>query len=206
MKFAWGQSVNTTNLFVELVVIGVGATLWLTLLMFSVFGYKWVPWDKVTSASMLIPLLSITYVLGIIMDRLADQLYVRWDGKLRKKEFPSDGEYYSARTYVYSHATDRIIALFEYGRSRLRISRAWSINCSFLSIGIPLFFWTRFPQMQSSTRIGIVAFSVAIFGLGAMATWFAWKKLALNDYRRLAETNTFLRREQRSENDIDDSV
>ena len=36
---------STTNLFVELIVIGVGVLAWVILLIGSVFGYAWVPVD-----------------------------------------------------------------------------------------------------------------------------------------------------------------
>lgn len=185
---------NTTDLFVELIVIGAGAAIWLTLLILSIFGYAWVPWKEISSIVTLIPFLAITYVLGLIMDRLSDRLYSTWDKELRRRVFSSNEEYHSARTFVYTYAADKIIDLFEYGRGRLRISRGWSINCLFLTINIPIFVWTRFPRAEFSMRLAIS--SILIFGLGATATLATWKKLAINDYKRLAETNTFLKNER----------
>lgn len=187
---------NTTALFVEIIVIGAGGTIWLALLVLSVFGYNWIPWKEATSIVTLVPVLSLIYVLGIVIDRLADQLYSTWDKKLRKQEFSSNEEYHNARTYVYNYAPDRIISLFEYGRSRLRISRAWSINCLLLTICIPLLIWARFPKTPSSTQQAITIFGITVFGLGTIATFFAWKKLATNDYKRLFETYFFLRNEK----------
>ena len=37
---------STTDLFVDLMVIGIGAAIWLILLIFSIFGYEWVPVDQ----------------------------------------------------------------------------------------------------------------------------------------------------------------
>lgn len=184
---------NTTNLFVELVVIGVGTLLALMLTIMSIFGYGWISWEKITSSTMLIPLLSITYLLGIVIDRIADSFFDNWNKKLRLKIFSTNEEYHQALTYIYNYASERIVSLFIYGRSRLRISRAWSLNCIFLAITIPILVWTRLPQISGNTRILITIFSTIIFGLGTVASCFTWRELTINDYKRLAETNTILK-------------
>ncbi len=56
---------STASLFVELVVIGVGALSWVVLLVLSVFGWNWVPTERVFSSVALVPLLSLIYVFGI---------------------------------------------------------------------------------------------------------------------------------------------
>jgi hypothetical protein len=185
---------NTTNLFVELVVIGVGTLFSLILIVLSCFDYRWISWDKVTSSTMLIPLLSITYLLGIVTDRIADAILDSWNKKLRFKTFSTNEKYHEALTYVYNYANERIISLFLYGRSRLRISRAWIFNCIFLAITVPIFVWTRLPQIPNNTRISIIIFSTIIFGMGTVVNCFTWRKLTINDYKRLAETNTMLRK------------
>jgi len=37
---------GTTDLFVELIVIGIGATAWVVLATFSIFGYEWAPLEQ----------------------------------------------------------------------------------------------------------------------------------------------------------------
>lgn len=184
---------STTSLFVELIVIGVGTLAVLMLTVMSIFGYEWIPWDKLTSSTILVPLLSITYLLGIVIDRFADLIYSNWSKKLRLKQFTSNNEYHDARTYVYQCANDRIVSLFLYGRSRLRIVRSWSLNCILLSVIIPIFVWIKCAQMGSDTKVLITTFSITFFGCGALFTCFVWNKLAKNDYKRLAETSKALR-------------
>lgn len=183
---------STTSLFVELIVIGVGTLAVLMLIIMSIFGYEWIIWDKLTSLTMLIPLLSITYLLGIVIDRFADLIYSNWSKKLRLQQFPSNNKYHDARTYVYQCANERIVSLFLYGRSRLRIIRSWSLNCVLLTFVIPIFVWVRCSQIGNETKILITIFSIIFFGCGALATSLVWKKLAKNDYKRLAETNKIL--------------
>lgn len=185
---------NTTNLFVELIVIGAGAFFWLLLFTLSLFGYDWFPWEKVGAATaILLPLLTVTYVLGIVVDRLADRLFSKWDKRLRYTHgFPNNDEYHIARNHVYTYAVDRLIALFEYGRSRLRITRAWSINFVMLTLSSLVFIWTRLSNLPNSNRWMITVFCFTLFSFGAGVTFSAWKKLAINDYKRLKETYDFL--------------
>ena len=183
---------STTNLFVELIVIGIGTLFALMLSVMSIFGYEWISWNVITSSTMLIPLLSITYLLGIVIDRLADKIYSSWSKKLRLKQFSCNDKYHDARTYVYQCANERIVSLFLYGRSRLRISRSWSLNCIFLLITIPIFVWVRCDRIANNNKVLITISSIIFFGCGALATCLVWQKLAKNDYKRLAETNKVL--------------
>ena len=190
---------NTTNLFVELVVIGVGILAALILLVLSIFGYEWVSWNIITSPTILIPLLSVTYLLGIVVDRIADLLFKKWNRDLRLQIFPNNHEYHLARNYVYQFAGEQVIALFLYGRSRLRICRAWSLNCILLAVSLIVFIWTRLSQVSNETRISITIFGTAFFVIGAIANFLTWRKLADNDYKRLFEMNTILKNNQQKQ-------
>ncbi|NJN21306.1 MAG: hypothetical protein HC812_09070 [Leptolyngbya sp. RL_3_1] len=66
---------STTDLFVELLIIGVGAAIGLFLLVLTVFGYGWLAWDGLLSLPALLPILAIVYVLGIVVDRFSDRLF-----------------------------------------------------------------------------------------------------------------------------------
>lgn len=187
---------NTTALFVEFIIIGSGAMSWLGLLFLSLFGYAWIHWDKVTSVVALIPFITLVYSLGIVIDRLSDQLFSKWDKKIRLNTFPNNSEYNTARTYTYTYATDKIVNLFEYGRSRIRISRSWFINNLMLIFSIPIFVWTQFANVPFTLRLSITFFGLIVFSVFSIATFITWKKLVINDYQRLLETYTFLRSEK----------
>jgi len=84
---------NTTNLFVELVIIGIGAGVWLLLTLLCVFGYSWIPLEKIMTLPALIPTLALLYVLGIVVDRMADFAFQCWDKNLRQKHFNKSADY-----------------------------------------------------------------------------------------------------------------
>ena len=182
---------STTELFVELVVIGAGAFIWISLLIFSLFGYDWIPWQSISSVISLIPSLAIIYVLGITVDKVVDRLFSKWDKKLRKDYFLTNEDYHRARTYVYTYAADKIVNLFEYGRSRIRITRSWSINSLFLMISVPLFVLTQFMGRLTQVMMLVILASIVVFLMLSYLLLFSWRKLAENDYKRLSETFLF---------------
>lgn len=186
---------STTNLFVELVVIGTGAALWVSLAIFSVFDYTWVSFDRVLSIPALIPGLSLIYVLGIVVDRLADWVFEYWAKSLCREWFASPKEYHYARTLIYTRS-DALKALFEYSRSRLRICRGWTINCMFIIGFLNTFVWIRLPAADFRLRLKLSVFGSLAFGLFALGSWRAWYRLAGKEYRKLSEQFTFLKEEE----------
>lgn len=182
---------NTTNLFVELVVIGIGAVIWVTLFVFSFLGYAWAPpLDKWFSLAMLIPAVSIIYVLGIIVDRLADSCFETfWSKALRNKWFQSIDEYYRSRRLIYK-SSERIGDLLEYGRSRMRISRGWTFNSALILIGFNLFMALRSSQFENRVLVWVVG-SVALIAL-TYGAYFSWLKLTVTEYRKVKEHTEFL--------------
>ena len=106
---------STTDLFVELIVIGIGAALWLSLLVFTVFGTNWVSAEAMSSLLALIPLAATVYVLGIVVDRIADIVFNwLWDQRMRRKVYDDEETYFDDRRLIYTHS-ERMADLLEYG-------------------------------------------------------------------------------------------
>lgn len=181
---------NTTNLFVELIVIGVGAIIWLILFVFSVFGYAWVPTDYLLSSFAAIPILAVVYVLGIISDRVADTVFDWiWSDNLQKPYFKGRPEYYNARRIILTRS-ERLSDLLEYGRSRLRICRGWAFNSILIIISLNTFIWANFSN--SSFAISISVFGSISLLVIAFGAWFAWRNLTKNEYRKIKEQAEFI--------------
>ena len=188
---------NTTNLFVELIVIGVGAAIWLALFALSVFGYTWVPIERLLSPAAAVFILAVIYVIGIISDRLADTVFEWvWRDDLRGAYFKDNSEYYNARRSILTHS-ERLSDLLEYGRSRLRICRGWALNAILIAIALNTFLWTKLSSRPATWSISIFgSISLVVF---ALAAWFAWKKLVENEYRKIKEQADYIgRHEHRS--------
>ena len=119
---------STTNLFVELLVIGVGAVCWVGMLIMGIFGVEWFEAELLQSYPILVVLLAIVYLLGIISDRLADYVFDKlFSGALRTRYFHEKREYQDARRLIFS-SSNRLADMHEYGRTRIRICRGWAVK------------------------------------------------------------------------------
>jgi len=170
---------NTANIFVELVVIGSGAAVWLGLLLATIFGFplRWPEDDP--GLVVAIPLLSVAYVLGVLVDRVADGL-VGWVA--RRRGFASTEEHAKARVIVYTKAPI-LRDLFEYSRSRLRICRGWVLNSAILLVTFDAFALTRITTHRATA----VVVGTLGFLLAAVAAVYGWRSLLRQEQRRLEQ-------------------
>lgn len=182
---------KTTDLFVELVVIGVGVAAWLTFIILGIFGWEWIKLNNTIVLITAVPALSVVYVLGIIFDRVSDEIFHKcWGDRLRAKVFKTQKEYFDARRIILTRS-ERLSDLLEYGRSRLRICRGWAVNCILILLSVVFFVWKQLPG--GADRIIISISSVVLLALMSFGAWFAWRKLTLNEYRKVKEQAGFLK-------------
>lgn len=174
---------NTTNLFVELIVIGASTAGWLVLFSMSLFGFRWLPLAETLTLPALIALLPVVYVLGIVTDRIADAVFDRlWAERLRKNWFSTRTEYYLARRQILTHS-EHLSDNLEYGRSRLRICRGWAFNLVLAAVFLNLFIWTRIAGENWALGVSIFG-TILILGL-ALACWYSWRSLSISEYRKI---------------------
>lgn len=181
---------NTTNLFVELLVIGVGALIWVSLLILSIFGLDWINFNNAPQlwAGLAIPMLSVVYVLGILSDRASDYLFDKlWGSALHDEHFNSKEEYYNSYSLIFT-CHEKLTELHHYGRSRLRICRGWSVNAIIIALFIGIFGITN----TNDNDYKLVSFGTAFFISMAIASWWAWKKLTIAEYVKINSQVSYL--------------
>jgi drug/metabolite transporter (DMT)-like permease len=182
---------GTTDLFVELIVIGIGALIWMVMATLSIFGYTWVPLDKLLSVSALIPILSIIYIAGIVTDRIADVLFdVIWASRIQRKYYSSSSLARDDRRLIYIK-NEYLADLIEYGRSRLRICRGWAFNAVLIMIASNFFIATQVPDQV--LRIKLFIWVNLLAGFIAYFSWYSWYQLSDTQYRRIKGDAEFLR-------------
>ena len=182
---------GTTELFVELIVIGIGAVIWIVLGTFSIFGYTWIPNDELFSVSTLIPFLSLVYIVGIVTDRIADVLFEAiWVPKLQKKYYSSSALARDDRRLIYS-SNEFLANLIEYGRSRLRICRGWAFNGVLIMIAANFFIATQVSGRDLQNKLFI--WVNLLVGFVAYFSWYSWYRLQDTQYRRLKDDAAFIR-------------
>ena len=182
---------STTELFVEILVIGVGAGIWLTVLVLSLFGRSIASLDQLVSIPALLPIIAIIYVLGILTDRVSDILFDRlFVAAIRRKHYSEVKQEFDDRRTILVYS-ERLSQLLEYGRSKLRIVRGWALNFLLLLISLNLFLATQIMDNPLRTRISF--FGNTLLLLLSFLCWYAWRSLIDTEYRKIKEQSEFLR-------------
>lgn len=139
---------STTILYAELIVVGSGAAFFIVLLFYSLFGdSSWLSkvggLSSIGSAVSLIPVLSVIYLLGIIMNNAGYLLSTRIEERLRKRWLTQNTDYNKIRNALYTSASAKdMIKDFEFRRSKIRICRGWFVNSILLIVALSTFLWT----------------------------------------------------------------
>ena len=181
---------GTTNLVVELMVIGVGAVAAVFLAAMTVFGIQWVPVENLLAVQSVIPMLAITYVLGILMDRLADRAFEKWSTKIRETYFKRLGDYHDARRTILTRS-DSIGAVVRYGRSRMRVVRGWSVNGALLSVSGAAFIAAQVDD--NALRRTLLSFHLLTTIALTVGCMIAWSRLSKSEYLKIRESAKFLK-------------
>jgi hypothetical protein len=80
---------TTTQIFAELLIIGIGVAIWLTFLVASIFKYHFDCSLLDMNATFLTAIAGVAYVLGIIVDRISYGLFHFIDKYNKKKSLGS---------------------------------------------------------------------------------------------------------------------
>jgi len=182
---------TTTQLFAELVVIGIGAALWLSLCLAAVFGYRFCGGLRPLDAGSFLAFLGVAYVLGIVVDRLAYELMrpiekANWSAAIVDNVgfFP---EALNVERYILV-SSEALGKQVQYNRSRLRICRAWVLN-SLLTLMAFVAWNLRLGVVRPMTCLLLVAMGVLICLLMGWATW----AVSRDHYNNLRDSYVFLK-------------
>lgn len=180
---------NTTNLFVELLLIGIGTTLGLALFFMSIPGLE-------KSASIILMegndffitliTLAIAYVFGIVTDRIADRIFTHFSKKSQDHHYPNKVDILKDKTLIYQKST-ALVDMIEYGRSRLRVCRGWLVNLFIIIITGNLYL------MKASSQWLIILLFNLIILLFSAGLYFAWRDLTEKGYEKINLISTALK-------------
>jgi hypothetical protein len=179
---------TTTQLFAELLVIGIGAACWLSLLIAAALGYRFDEGIPKLDTSLLVVFGGVACVLGIVVDRLAYAPLKPIEGAQSNAIVGGAGyrepEEMERDVLVSSEVLARQV---QYNRSRLRICRAWVVNALLISVAFVV--WNVrvgvVPLLPSLVAVG-VGFSVCI-----LMAW-ATRALVRDHYKNVLGSYEFL--------------
>jgi hypothetical protein len=180
---------NTSNLIVEFLVIGFGAMLSLILLSGIVIDPEHIYlFFKTLELQSLILLLPITYVIGILTERLSASIIK--PNKIEKTIFP-DGNSDFCRTTVYIKSQS-LKELTEINRSLRSICRAYFLNFILLVASFNFFFllnrqfiFEKLKFINNPTAFQIIL--TLCFGLLSWRCLVTYKQLTTGEYKMLKE-------------------
>lgn len=164
---------NTTNVFIELVVIGFHALIGIALIVLALVGYQNLDVEKLLTINLAFPVLAIAYILGILVDRMADRVFIAQDYKMRPADSEADLPSFLTMRYYILHKSSNIYAQLEYIRSRLRIARAAVFNFILATIAALLFVLLQFEK--AFTVLNLVMLCAGILIIGAILTFASYQ-------------------------------
>jgi hypothetical protein len=164
---------NTTSIFVELVVIGLHTAIWVGLIILTFASHQNLDPEKLFTLNLALPILAITYILGILIDRASDMVLAAQDDRLRSQnDFRGLPSFLSMRFYILSKSSD-VYEQLEYTRSRLRIARASILNFAFTTVAAALFIWFQLGKALAAEYRAMICIAAAL--VGVLLTWISYQ-------------------------------
>lgn len=178
---------TTSLLFVELIIIGLQAMVWLGLLAFSYASIgNLLACLKDIDGALTVLILGFSYTLGLLVDRLADALYAPWNDRLKKKIIPNPAPNIGTMRYQIDKENTPLNQFLEYTRSRMRIARATSLNMLMILISAVIYM----KEKTALSPFEIVPTVFLILGLFlAVAFVWAWRNLTIRHLELIKTTH-----------------
>jgi hypothetical protein len=161
---------STTALFIELLITGVQAAIWLALLILCLLGFDWINPERLKGfeVALAVVLLPIVYPAGVFIDNLADRLFRPWELKIREAYNLKKTQ--SALKLLMQTKDQSLASHFAYIRSRIRISRSSTFNFALMTIasvvftavrlrGVPRFPFWRMLLLEILIGLSLTAMS-----------------------------------------------
>jgi len=154
---------QTTQLFVEFVLIGLESSISLGLILSCIIGI-----DKMKSlislfesATMTIVLIGLLYVLGIILDSISYFVLFPWNKRVKNKTDDKKSNALILKDYQ---------SYLDFTMSQIRILRSTAVNSVFLMCGGIAFIITQLNDNKTGLIIFVLVFCMSAF-FGSLFMW-----------------------------------
>jgi len=171
---------NTAAILVEILVIGFQVTIWLFLLITSIFGNEMFDIDGIKKMSTLLTIVSIPifYTLGVMFDVLFySKIMSKIEKRISKKLLDDKDDISLLNMVVQCYAKNGdIVKLISERLGRLRLARASSFNIVIITISILIFIKSIYSEIKIEIYIAVLFFGI----ISSIAVIFSWIKLYKN--------------------------
>jgi len=184
---------STTALFVDFLIIGVQAGVWLAMLVLTIIGYNPINPTDIKGWETIVSVISLAFVypLGLLVDQSADRLLLGKTKRLRAKILGN--QTITILELLLKAKDTRLTGYFDYLRIRIRISRSTMLNFTFAAIIAPTYLMIRNPLNME--QVGLYA---ALVGIGCLLiarfAYTTWHQVSEQNFTRLIEANAVVDR------------
>ena len=195
---------NITAIFVELLIIGLGVLCWLVFFVAYILGIKLDSSFLQLNPLLVAPLTAISYILGIVADRLIrdpfifliekpaqKQVHVEYSDKIKNIQQLSasiDKPLGAMELEKFVRANSQDLGQkIDYNRNRLRICRAWILHFFLITI----FFWLwndKVKVFDETQQAWIIITGLILFAV----TFYTAKKLSVDHQRDIIESSQII--------------
>jgi len=186
--------VATTAVVAEILIAGLEAGAWVSLLVLAIFGSDWIDLAALDSwqALVTIVVLAAAYVLGILVDRAADSLHNALGEHWPPRPVDKPAGIPRMRMVVLREG-GAISTFVDYQRSRLRVARATVAN---LLLVLPVAVWFFVKR----TDVGWWTIAVAaLIALSALLAELACRRIDHAYVTRLSDAYRLVKKIKRSD-------
>lgn len=173
----------TTAVFAEIIVAGLQALTWITLLVLAIFGVGWADPADVSDWAALVTLLVLAaaYMLGVMIDRQADDLVLRLNRRRPPRPVDKPAPVEEMRMAILAQ-DDGVARFLDYQRSRMRIARVTLFNLLLLIPAI-----VAFLALRTDAEVAQVAIVVLVIFAAAVMAARVYRTIECAYISRLSE-------------------
>jgi 8-oxo-dGTP pyrophosphatase MutT (NUDIX family) len=173
----------TTAVVAEIVVAGLEALAWISLVVLAVFGVDWLDPSELEHWVALVTLLVLAtaYVLGVLTDRAADSLMLWLGDTLGARPVDKPAEIERMRLELMSEET-AAFKFLDYQRTRMRVARATVFNLFAL---VPAL--TAFLIAQTTAGRGVVIGAALVAAFAGVLAYVACRRIEFAYLQGLSE-------------------
>ena len=162
---------GTTNLVVEMVIIGFQVLIWMALIVLTIFGYSWIELSSLKdwTSVIVIGLVAVAYTLGVVFDSFVGSLpFIKVRTSLNWLEGDDPDIQHRVSAYLLANNLEGYELMSKLS-NQLSLIRSTSINLSLISICSLLFVAVQFGFLWKILMV-IAIFTVILVFL-ALRTW-----------------------------------
>lgn len=159
---------ETTQLYIELIIIGLESFAWISICVINIIGNKVLSYysNILNNFSSSLLLVGILYIIGVLIDRLADIIFQKSEDNIRNASGLK-----AKSTFLIWKKYDAM-KYSDYTRSKIRILRASIINIPLLTMSVT---WCILKYFKEPNTILIF-----ILFLGIFFTYISWRSYGLS--------------------------